>query len=72
MIVHLIPAYGRDYTSKRAVLADWNKGKDFYVSTFGHPYDGKPANKESFVNQTGWVNIRYNAQRQVAVIRLGK
>ena len=27
--IHAIPAYGRDYKSKSAVLADWNAGKDF-------------------------------------------
>ena len=27
----LQPAYGRDYKSKAAVLADWNDNKDFRV-----------------------------------------
>lgn len=27
--IHAIPAYGRDYRSKTAVLADWTAGKDF-------------------------------------------
>jgi hypothetical protein len=27
--IHATPAYGRDYKSKAAVLADWNAGKDF-------------------------------------------
>lgn len=27
--IHAVPAYGRDYKSKAAVLADWNSGKDF-------------------------------------------
>jgi hypothetical protein len=27
--IHAVPAYGRDYKSKAAVLADWNAGKDF-------------------------------------------
>lgn len=29
----LFPAYGRDYSSKRACLDDWNAGKDFYAIT---------------------------------------
>lgn len=29
MDIHAIPAYGRDYTSAAAALADWNAGKDF-------------------------------------------
>jgi hypothetical protein len=31
----LLPAYGRDYKSKAAVLADWNAGKDFRIATTG-------------------------------------
>ena len=27
--IHAVPAYGRDYKSKDAVLKDWNDGKDF-------------------------------------------
>ena len=27
--VHAVPAYGRDYKSAQAVLADWKAGKDF-------------------------------------------
>jgi len=27
--IHATPAYGRDYKSKAAVLADWQNGKDF-------------------------------------------
>ena len=30
----VIPAYGRDYKSKKALLADWHNGKDFYIVTF--------------------------------------
>lgn len=33
--IHCIPAYGRDYKSKAAVLADWNAGKDFRDSFTG-------------------------------------
>jgi hypothetical protein len=33
--VHAVPAYGRDYKSKSAVLADWQEGKDFRDSLSG-------------------------------------
>ena len=29
----LVPAYGRDYKSKAAVLADWNDNKNFRIWT---------------------------------------
>ena len=30
-----VPAYGRDYKSKAALLADWQAGKDFRCATTG-------------------------------------
>ena len=31
----VLPAYGRDYKSKKAVLADWHAGKDFQDAVSG-------------------------------------
>lgn len=69
--ITLVPAYGRDYTSKAKLLADWNAGKDFVIADMSSPYDGKPANKED-LTRAGYknVNIRYKKMRQVAVIKL--
>jgi hypothetical protein len=33
--IHAIPAYGRDYKAKAAVLADWQAGKDFRCAVSG-------------------------------------
>jgi len=33
--IHALPAYGRDYKSKAAVLADWQAGKDFLCAVSG-------------------------------------
>lgn len=33
----LTPAYGRDYSSKAAVLADFNNERDFMTNTFDEP-----------------------------------
>lgn len=30
-------AYGRDYTSGKAMLKDWTEGKDFHILTLGYP-----------------------------------
>ena len=62
----LTPAYGRDYESKKAVLAGFDAGKDFIIAEYGHRYDGKPVNKEQLKGQT--VNIRYSQLRKVVVI----
>lgn len=60
-----VPAYGRDYKSKKEVLADWNAGKDFLVqdvveSGYINKND-KPANVV--------LQIRYKKLTMVCVIR---
>ena len=35
-MITLIPAYGRDYASAKAVKADWAAGKDFLIAQYGH------------------------------------
>ena len=59
--VTLIPAYGRDYKSRAAVLADLKAGKDFIESMSGKPVDryGLPFE----------FNVRYQANRKVAVFK---
>ena len=59
----LTPAYGRDYNSKEAVLADYNDGKDFIIANFNHPYSGKPMSKRDVTNET--VKFRYSKLRKV-------
>tara|TARA_R110000764_G_scaffold36179_1_gene80842 strand:+ start:233 stop:448 length:216 start_codon:yes stop_codon:yes gene_type:complete len=69
----LTPAYGRDYKSKKAVLRDWNDGKDFTVSDMFSPYDGKPTNKQDMERSTETeVLIRYKNLTQIAAISLNK
>ena len=34
--ITLIGAYGRDYKSKKALIEDWEAGKDFQI--YGGPY----------------------------------
>lgn len=71
MHLTLVPAFGRDYKSKAEVQRDLDAGKDFIIATYGHRYDGKPANAES-LRQAGvkTVNIRYKQQRSVGVFRV--
>ena len=38
----ITPAYGRDYKTAKAAKSDWKDGKDFIITDFSHPYDGKP------------------------------
>lgn len=67
----LVPAYGRDYKSKREVMEAWDAGKDFIVQDMMSPYDGKPINKaDAKAAGIGNVNIRYKKMRSVAVIKV--
>mgnify|MGYP003977255775 FL=1 len=69
----LVPAYGRDYKSKREVIEAWDAGKDFIIQDMSSRWDGKPINK-SDAKSSGIqnVNIRYKGMRSVAVIKVAK
>ena len=71
MIATLTPAYGRDYTSKRATLADFNANMDFVFNDVTSRYDNKPCNK-SDLKSTGvkTVKIRYNKLMKLIVVNL--
>lgn len=62
--VSAVPAYGRDYKSKKEVLADWNAGKDFLTVGIGGGGYVSKADKPAGVT----LNIRYKNQTQVCVI----
>ena len=66
----LQPAYGRDYKSKKAVLADWNANKDFRIATFG-PDCGRYINKDDtvYADQAYTLNFRYQRDTKVTVLR---
>jgi hypothetical protein len=70
--ITLSPAYGRDYKSKGAVIQDFEADKDFIIQDFSSRWDGKPANKSSLQADYDEVNIRYQQNRKVVVVKLGR
>ena len=70
----LTPAYGRDYKNKKAIMIDWQAGKDFIVADMFSPYDGKPANKQDMEREgtETEVLIRYKNLTQIAAIKLSR
>lgn len=68
----LVPAYGRDYKSKKALMADWEAGKDFLAYSF----DGSEAytsirDTEGFkADNITHLHFRYNKQTLVHVVKL--
>jgi hypothetical protein len=66
----LVPAYGRDYRSKKAVLADWEAGKDFQVAGFGGRGYINKEGAEHYGVKT--VNIRYQKLTKVTVVKVAQ
>lgn len=62
-----IPAYNRDYKSKKAVMDDWNAGKDFQMQPSGQYLNNRDIEscKEPIT-----LNIRYSKLASVCVIKL--
>lgn len=69
-IINLVPAYGRDYKSKKALLIDWDSGRDFLL-----------AGTTSYVNQSQLkamardgiteVRFRYLRLTRIHIIEIG-
>lgn len=60
----LLPAYGRDYLNKEAVIKDWESNKDFICQT-----SGSYINKEDAQIQCiPYVRISFNRNRKTVTI----
>ena len=55
----IIPAYGRDYTSAKAVLADWTANKDFQIADSSSIWNGAYVSRNQLAS-THLVIIQYN------------
>ena len=66
MYLTLLPAYGRDYKSKRLIIDDLNNNKDFLEST-----SLRAINKQQFkeLNISSF-NVRYDQQRKITNIKI--
>lgn len=69
----LVPAYGRDYKSKKEVLADWDANKDFALVSFNGPA-GRYVNKQQLADLKAagitHLHFRYRRLEQVAVVEI--
>lgn len=68
--VVVVPAYGRDYRSKKAVLADWEAGKDFVIRDYrGDMYINKAdLERERREGRDLVLQVRYNRLERVMMI----
>ena len=67
MYLTLLPAYGRDYKSKKLIIDDLNNNKDFLESTT-RKYINKQQFKELNISS---FNVRYDQQRKITNIKIG-
>lgn len=58
--IQIVPAYGRDYTSKQKAQADFDADKDFRILDVSNKYNGKYINKSQIVGEYDEVWVRYN------------
>lgn len=66
--IEVVPAYDRDYTSKAAVQADWDSGKDFATQDL---FVRGMLNCDDATDEMV-VNVRYDKMTKVHVIDVGK
>lgn len=66
-MIQLTPAYGRDYDSKKALLADWENNMDFIIADVSNRWFGKPANKRDLTNES--VKIYYANESKYVLIK---
>lgn len=72
-ILHLIPAFGRDYKSKKEIEGSLVGDLDFIIADISSQYDGKPINLPQ-IKEAGYthLNVRYAKQTKAAVIEVAK
>ena len=64
--ITLLPAYGRDYKSKKLIIDDLNNNRDFLEST-----SMKYINKQQFKElEISSFNVRYYSQRKIINIKI--
>jgi hypothetical protein len=67
----LVPAYGRDYKSKKAVQEAIAANKDFVIANIMHPDDGRYANCADLKSE-GYTHamVRYGRLTKIAQVPL--
>ena len=69
----VVPAYGRDYKSKAAVMEALTTGQDFKISDMSSRWDGKPGNLEDFKREgVTRLTVRYGNLLKVMVVDVTK
>lgn len=70
MFMIIKPAWGRDYKSKKALLDDWNQGRDFIIANVGKDMDRYINIHDAKRSAPMTINARYNKLRNVCVFEV--
>ena len=71
MTLTMVPAYGRDYNSKRAVEKALKHHADFRVQDVGSKWDGMVGNLHDLQTEGHKdVRVRYSKLRKICIIEL--
>lgn len=71
--ITLSPAYGRDYKSKAALLADWEAGKDFVLHSIWEAGYCSVRDGEALAEQgIDSISFRYGGMRKAFTLRLSR
>jgi hypothetical protein len=71
--ITVVPAYGRDFKSKKEVTLAWNEQKDFLIQDFRLGGFVNNEQTQSLIeNGITHLHFRYKMQRNVAVLDLVK
>jgi hypothetical protein len=67
----VVPAYGKDYKSKKEIEEALKAGKDFQIADYFHPEDGRYVNREDLLkSKVKTINVRYARLTKIAVIQV--
>ena len=64
-MVTLTPAYGRDYKTSEAVIADFESGKDFILRDISSIWDGRYTSIRDWSGKL--VKLRFNNSRDTVI-----
>lgn len=69
-IITVVPAYGRDYKTRKEVLADWEADKDFLVQNMTESGYINRSQAQQQLKPGDTINIRYKGLREILPIKI--
>ena len=69
----VVPAYGKDFTSQKAIREHFDNNGDFLIQDISSRYDGSYVNREDLINFDApykHLKVRYKKLREVFMMPL--